>query len=81
MTEKYRPFSTGSQYGDWSGRNCDSCKKGFNRKKDVFRCEWEMVLCRAYIYDGQVTEEVAKAIGYFGNEECYIWECPGWKKR
>lgn len=79
--KRYGPFSTGSQYGEWCSRNCDSCKKGFDKKRSKFRCDYEFALGAAYCGDGQVTEEVAKAIGYLDNKECYIWECPVWARR
>ena len=78
---KYRPFSTGSQWVEWSSRNCGSCKKGFDMKRGKFRCDHHLALALAYCTDGQVTENVAKAIGYLDNKECYIWECPGWVRK
>lgn len=81
MDKKHRPFSTGSQYADWSSRNCGSCKKGYVSVRNEFRCDWERELCVALVGDGQVTEEVACAIGYLDNKECYIWECPEWARR
>lgn len=79
MAKKYKPFSTGSQYDDWNGRNCCSCKKGFKRAK--YHCNLEPKLDAAYCGDGTITEETARAIGYIGNEEGYIWEYPGWARR
>ena len=83
IEKKCRPFSTGSQYADWSARNCGTCKKGFKDRPDQnpFQCEWERALCIASICDGQITQEVARAIGYLDNRDCYIWECPGWARR
>lgn len=79
--KKHRPFSTGSQYNEWTSRNCGSCKKAFDQKPvEGFRCDWEKALCVAFLHNGQVSEEVAKAIGYLDNKECIIWECPGWTR-
>ena len=78
---KVRPFSTGSQYAEWTFRNCGSCRKGFNNKKSVFYCDWELALCVAHVTNGEITEKAAKAIGYLDNKDCYIWECPGWRRR
>lgn len=79
--KKYKPFWSGSQSADWIAKNCGTCKKGFDNNRNRFRCDWEMALCIASIEDGQVTEEVAKAIGYLDQKEGYIWECPGWERR
>ena len=80
IEKKHRAFSTGSQYADWSSRNCDSCKKGFDKKRSKFRCDYEFALGAAYCGDGQITEEVARAVGCLDNKGCYIWECPGWER-
>lgn len=81
MAKKYKPFATGFQYNDWNAKNCDSCKKGFNEKPiQGFRCDWERQLCVAFLHDGLVSEETARAIGYLDSEDCTIWECPGWER-
>jgi hypothetical protein len=85
IDKKHRPFSTGSQFADWTSRNCDSCKKGYDKKRSKFKCDYEFALGFSYVGDGMITEEIARAIGYLDNfneeEECYIWECPGWSRR
>jgi len=82
IKKKHRAFSTGSQYADWSARNCDSCKKGFDNKgMDGWRCEWEKALCLAAIGDHHIKETVARAIGFLDSEGCDLWECPGWERR
>lgn len=77
---KHRAFSTGSQYADWNSRNCDSCKKGFDKRHSKFRCDYEFALGVAFCGDGLITEEVARAIGFLDSEGCDIWECPGWER-
>ena len=77
----YKPFAIRSQHIEWVAKNCDSCKKGFNKKDHRFRCDWEWALCMALITGGMVVEGVAKAVGYLDNKDCIIWECPGWVKR
>lgn len=80
IEKKHRAFSTGSQFSEWSYRNCLTCKFGFNDKHSKFGCERERALVEAYCGDGQITEQVAKAIGFLDNKECYVWECPGWAR-
>lgn len=82
MAKKYKPFSIGKQHKEWTARNCGSCKKGFDAKPiEGFRCDWEKALCVSFLHDGQVSEEVAKAIGFLDSEGCDLWECPGWARR
>ena len=77
----HKPFPTSNQYADWSSRNCGSCRKGFDQNHGKFRCDYECNLAYAYCGDGQVTEEVAKAIGYLDSEGCDLWQCSGWARR
>lgn len=81
MAKRYKPFSTTRQSMDWIARNCDTCKKGFDKKGDRFRCDWEQKLCAASIYGDPINEETAKAIGLLNNKDCTIWECPGWARK
>lgn len=88
MSKKYKPFASLRESQEWISKNCDSCKKGFDRKRRRFRCEWERKLCLAAISGKEITEKVAKAIGYLDNfapgwtdPQCTIWECPGWARR
>ena len=78
----YKPFASMDQQTEWIHKNCDSCKKGFDRKAMRFRCTWEFALCLTTVdKDGTVPVAVAKAIGMLENEGCDLWECPGWAKR
>ena len=81
MAKKYKPFAIGSQYAEWTTKNCGSCKKGYDEKRNKFRCDYECTLAYAYCDDGQITEEMAKSIGYLDNKDCIIWECPRWVRR
>lgn len=72
---KITPFYCGTQYGDWTGSNCDRCKKAAPLYGDS-TCEIELALHIAYLSDGEVTEEIAKKMGYFDNEDKEIWMCP-----
>ncbi len=92
MAKKYKVFVSKQESQEWISKNCDTCKKGFERKRSRFRCEWERKLCAASIYGDPVSEETARAIGYFENKvrfrrrfqgtlcHCIIWECPGWER-
>ncbi len=81
MAKKYKPFATRQQSLDWIARNCDSCKKGFDKKANRFLCDWERKLCAASIYGDKIAEGTAKAIGFLDSEGCDLWECPGWARR
>ena len=69
-----RVFSTGSQYADWSNRNCDTCK----HQDD---CNVERRLFEGYLKDGEVSESDARIIGFIDNREAYTWDCPEWSER
>ncbi|MCK4815616.1 hypothetical protein KA005_07595 [bacterium] len=77
----YKPFSSRQRHVDWIHQNCDSCKKGFDRKRWAFRCSLELALALAAVNNGIVPAGIAKAIGMLENEGCDLWECPGWVKR
>jgi len=81
MGKKYKPFLNLRESQKWISKNCDTCKKGFDRKNRRFRCEWERKLCLAAIGGKQVIEKVAKGIGFLDSEGCDLWECPGWARR
>jgi len=81
MAKKHKPFPTYNQFAEWISRNCDSCKKGFDKKRRRFRCDWEWKLCRAAIGNGEIAEKVAKAIGYLDSERCDLWQCSEWVRR
>ncbi len=76
MSKKIRPFSCGSQYGDWDLNNCDQCKKGAKEPDNEIQCELQNDLVYAYFDDGTISKKTAKRIGYFKNRDKYIWECP-----
>ncbi len=78
MDKKYKPFPTYQQATEWITKNCDTCKRGYKRNR--FRCDWERALCEAQSPTGQITEAVAKAIGFLDSEGCDLWECPGWER-
>ncbi len=74
--KRIRPFSCGSQYGDWNSSNCDQCKKGAKEPDNEIKCELQNALVYAYFDDGTISKKIAKRIGYFKNHGKYIWECP-----
>jgi hypothetical protein len=75
-----RPFSCGSQYGDWRSRNCDRCAKGYDNQEPqpangIGPCEIDNAVSMAYLDRGTVTPTIAKRMGY--TDPCaYSWECP-----
>jgi hypothetical protein len=80
MAEEVRPFSCGSQYGDWRSRNCDRCIKSYDNqnpqpKNGMGPCDIDNAIGIAYIGSGSVTHEIAKRMGY--DDPCaYGWDCP-----
>ena len=68
-----RPFYCGSQYGDWTARNCDKCVK-YNYENPKKSCTIDYALGTAYMTTGEVSDEIAKRMGFTG--ESYSWQCP-----
>lgn len=80
MSEEVRPFSCGTQYGDWRDRNCWQCRKSYDStepkpKDGMGPCEIDNALGLAYLGSGSVTKEIGKRMGY-DNPLAYSWECP-----
>ena len=78
--KQVRPFSNGSQYGDWRMRNCDHCAKSWDNMKPQSDdgkgpCEIDNAIGTAYIGSGSVDESIGKRMGY-ENPLYYSWECP-----
>lgn len=78
--EQVRPFSNGSQYGDWRDRNCYRCTKSYERmepkpKDGMGPCAIDNAVGLAYIGSGSVTPEIAKRMGFEGGG-VYGWDCP-----
>jgi hypothetical protein len=86
MNKRIRPFSCGTQYGDWYMSNCDRCKKGAREGQEGFKCDIDEALFEAYFGDGTVSREIAERMGAIENEGAYTWKCPEvewtdeWKK-
>lgn len=76
MTERIRPFSNGTQYGDWTSVNCERCAKGANYTVGPDEwpgCEIEAALIEGYIGDGTVSSEIAERMHYQPGK--YVWQC------
>lgn len=76
-----RPFSCGSQYGDWRDRNCWRCVKSYEKTEPrpndgMGPCEMDNALGLAYLGTGRVSKEIAKRIGYKHEDSFYGWDCP-----
>lgn len=77
-----RPFSCGTQFGDWSESNCRRCKKNCDLVPvgEPPPCDIEAALLAAYVGDGMVTAEIARRMGMTEeNEGCYVWPCGEWE--
>lgn len=72
-------FSNGTQFADWTDRNCDRCKKGASvilEPHEWPTCEIEYAIGVAYIGSGKIDEEIAKRAGVSEETKgCYTWEC------
>lgn len=77
MTQQIRPFSSGSQYADWTGCNCDRCTKGAARlgPDALPTCEIELALGEAYFGSGKVSAEIAQRMGHTDHKGAYAWPC------
>lgn len=73
-----RPFHCGSQYVDWTSRNCDRCKSSWDDGMAVpyGPCEIDNALSAACLEDGQVSDEIGKRMGAGADPLSYSWECP-----
>lgn len=88
MTARVSPFHCGTQFGDWTSRNCDTCTKGIYAVtgKDAptwaevpedRRCAIEYALGEAYIGDGTISAEIARRMGYGDDVRQRVpWRCP-----
>lgn len=71
-----RPFSSGSQYENWSDANCGGCTK--SDYPDELReppCPLELALLEACFGDGEVSDDVASRMGATENRGRYCWRC------
>lgn len=71
-----RPFHCGSQYEDWSGKNCESCALGAKEPDFEMKCDIEQALLEACFRDGCVEEPIYERMGAEENKGHYIWQCP-----
>ncbi len=69
MTETARPFSCGSQYGDWTEANCGGCRKAADpdHPPAICPCEIEQALLEAYVGGGRVSLAIAGRMGQTAN--------------
>ena len=70
-----RPFSTGTQYLDWTDRNCERCTK-YDPIEFQGNCEIDGALGLALIGHGEVSDEIATRMGYDDNANYFTWDCP-----
>jgi RNA polymerase subunit RPABC4/transcription elongation factor Spt4 len=69
IPEPVRPFSCGSEYGDWKMNNCERCAK-FTEKPT---CELESELALAYFGTGTLSKEISDRLGV--RTDTYKWFC------
>lgn len=73
----YRPFSNGCQAGDWEASNCERCTKYSDEPETM--CPIMYAITLAYIGTGEVSEDMARRIGYLkadgSTDGRYAWPC------
>ncbi|MHB0967422.1 MAG: hypothetical protein ACYC36_13315 [Bellilinea sp.] len=76
MTDPARhyPFSSGTQFADWTENNCRRCKR-YGTKPDPEKCEIDFAFGDAFWGDGSVSEDIAKRMGYLDNQRSLVWRC------
>ncbi len=69
------PFSNGTQYGDWTEANCDTCSKRADRDHppETCPCDIEQALLYAYVGTGTISADIADRMGR--SEGRYNWPC------
>ena len=78
MAERVSLFSTGSQFADWTSKNCDHCKKAMAENASRYTCDIEKALWDAYMSDGKVDKAIAHRACYHpsaGGIGYYNWPC------
>lgn len=76
MSQRYTPFSCGTQGLDWRCRNCFRCTKGYDNAKREWRCDIERAVDEAYMDDGSVDETTAIRMGLLPNNQGrFQWLC------
>ena len=77
-----RPFSSGSQYENWSDQNCGECaRSNYPDPLPEPPCPLELALLEACFDDGQVSNDVAERIGALDARpprregSLYCWRC------
>jgi hypothetical protein len=75
MSERHRPFSSGSEYSDWTYRNCKAGCRRYTMGEAT--CDLEIALGRAYMGDGTISPSIAKRLGCDRSELGYpATPCP-----
>lgn len=77
-TPTVRPFSSGTQYLDWTCSNCDTCSKQAppDAALDEMPCPIEAALAWAALDEGRVPLPLAERMGYTRHKGDYVWPCP-----
>lgn len=57
--DRVHPFSNGSEFSEWTARNCDRCLR---RGDTGTECVLELALVRAYFGDGSVSADEARRL-------------------
>ena len=75
MSDRIRPFSSGRQFSDWQASNCERCTKFTKWIQDPPVCEIDYELSMAYLFDGEVSPEIAERMGYNSGGGNQNWKC------
>jgi hypothetical protein len=77
MSDRIRPFSSGTQFLSWVESNCDRCTKAYDEANQAYRCTIQEAIDRASLIDGDVDEGTAARMGIDESTRArYVWPCP-----
>lgn len=77
MSERHDVFANGTQYLDWTARNCDRCPlAGDPSEPGSSACDIFEAIHDAAADDGTVSTDIARRMGLLDNEMAYTWACP-----
>lgn len=67
--QRFTPFSSVPQFDNWQAANCHRCTK-------EGECPVLGALWLAFVTNGTVSADIARRMGYIGNEAADVWTCP-----
>lgn len=73
--QKVMPFSNGTDFMLWEGRNCELCNiSACNNDSNNFKCHIDEALTIAYLDDGMISKTISDKIGF--RKDGFLNDCP-----